>query len=305
MRKLVLLLVLMPFLAFGQQNIPLLKDGNIWRVARAAINHPPDPWWIIKQQYYLNGDTLINGINYKKLYSCDYSPSLYNLFYLGGMREDSLNRIYVYVDSNNFTFNPIIQPNTEYLVYDFGLNVGDTIRLFNMQDSILILQTVDSVFIGNRYRKRWQLVDEFNSPKKVWIDGIGDITGLFFPLEHCFEETQMLTCFEEYEGILWSNPGLQGIDCFSVGIEENIQEINKVSVNPNPTSGKLNIELAEIPKETVLVELYDISGRLIKLDEFFNQSNFSLELTDLQNGIYILNIKSTKEFNKSIKIIKN
>lgn len=302
MRKLVLLLVLVPFLAFGQQNYPLIKDGGIWREARAAINTPPDPWWIIKHQYIMEGDTTINSVVYKKVYTCDYSPSISNKAFYGGIREDSFGKVFFFLDSNQVLNSNILQSNTEYLLYDFSINIGDTLKTTNQVDSIQILQSIDSIYIQNKFRKRWVFYGNFSSQREV-IEGIGCTKGLFFPLQYESENYQLLTCYED-SNFFWTNPQL-GSDCFSVGIKENNKERYKVKVNPNPTSGKLNIELAEIPKEYIIVKLYDITGRLIRVNEFFNQTNLSLELTDLQNGIYILNIKSKEEFSRSIKIIKN
>jgi hypothetical protein len=308
MKKLALLLVLMPFLAFGQQNYPLIKDGGIWRVATISPPDPPlYPGSVFKEQFLMDGDTSFNNTLYKKIYLCDYSPSISNKAFYGGIREDSLKRVYFFLDSNqyfNSFFDSLLQYRKEYLLYDFSLNIGDTFRVVNLQDSNLILNKIDSVLVSNQYRKRWEFFSGFNGMSKVWVEGMGDLNGLFFPFQFDGVETfHKLTCYED-SNLFWTNPQL-GTDCYSVGIEENNKEKYKVKVNPNPTSGKLNIELAEITKETVLVEIYDISGRLIKFDEFFNQLNFSLELTDLQNGIYILNIKSTTVYNKSIKIIKN
>jgi hypothetical protein len=303
MSKIVFLLVLMPFLAFGQQHFPLIKDGGVWREAISTINTPPDPWHITKFQYLMEGDTIINSVAYKKIYSCDYSPSITNKVFFGGIREDSLEKVFIFLDSNQVLYSNNLQFNTEYLLYDFSLNVGDTLKIMNLVDSVQILQSIDSILIDNTFRKRWNFNANSLSQREV-IEGIGSTKGLFFPLQWEFENYQLLTCYED-SNLFWSNPELQGVDCFSVGIKENNKEKYNVTVNPNPTSGKLNIELAEIPKETVLVELYDISGRLIKLNKFINQTNFSLDISDLQNGIYLLNIRSEEVYSKSIKVIKN
>lgn len=63
---------------------------------------------------------------------------------------------------------------------------------------------------------------------------------------------------------------------------------NEISVYPNPVTNLLNIDNSSIPIETVKV--YDLSGRLIngiKIND--NQ----IDVSQLQNGMYILNIETS------------
>ncbi len=303
MKKLVLFFIFLPFMLFSQQSTPLIKDGGIWRVVKAGIVTPPDPWWIIKEQYLMEGDTIFNNETYKKIYRCDYSPSIYNKVFLGGIREDSLNKVYFYLGSNMSLFTAdLLQPMTTYLLYDFSLNIGDVLNVVNSQNSIQTLQTIDSVLVGNTYRKRW-IFNGVNGLNREWIEGIGDVQGLFFPLQYTFEDQQLLSCYED-DALFWNNPQLSGADCFTVGIDDSESQINTiVNVYPNPVLNKLSIEIPNNVNEDFEIELFDITGRSVKSKTYSNQKKIDVNIGDLNKGIYILRIRA-KGINQSIKVIK-
>lgn len=170
MRKLLLLLLLFPILASAQTYHPLVKENAVWRDYYEDINLVTE-----LNQYVIQGDTIIDSTNYKKLYNCDYSPSLIsNKILVGGIREDSTKKVYVILRCSALIQGLWLPNGDEHLIYDFSLNVGDSIKKpiwINNSDSIMTVTSIDSVLIGNSYRKRWTL-DEFIEPYKC-IEGIG------------------------------------------------------------------------------------------------------------------------------------
>lgn len=77
-----------------------------------------------------------------------------------------------------------------------------------------------------------------------------------------------------------------------------ILEANEFSIYPNPAENVINLRLIENIEQ---VELFEISGRKIKTITDL-QSN-QIDISDLRNGIYILQI-STHDTKASVKIIK-
>lgn len=92
---------------------------------------------------------------------------------------------------------------------------------------------------------------------------------------------------------------------YHIGIGKQPEQNIGFRVYPNPTSDKVNIVFEEIPKGKIETQLYDITGRLIETKEVNNVRNVTIELYNLNDGIYILNIKSDKGWSKSVKVIKN
>lgn len=85
----------------------------------------------------------------------------------------------------------------------------------------------------------------------------------------------------------------------SVGIEETPTE--RTTIFPNPTTGILNVDLKSSGEQQPLI--YDLNGKLVKL-ELINGNKNALDLTQLPNGMYFLQIRS-KHDSQTLKVIKN
>lgn len=111
MRYSLLLLFLLPFLSFGQTNL-FDSIGSKWYATDG---------------YYITGpDEVINSITYKKFLRCG-QPDFLNGEYVGAIRYEAA--------SSKVFFVPMMvhgMPNeTEYLLYDFDVNLQDTFSVFN------------------------------------------------------------------------------------------------------------------------------------------------------------------------------
>jgi len=75
-----------------------------------------------------------------------------------------------------------------------------------------------------------------------------------------------------------------------------------VQIYPNPTSGIVTISLSETEKTSV--KIFDISGRTVYSNEFNNTGLYSLDISDLKNGNYIIQVDHERQ-TFSQKLIKN
>ncbi|MEP7170237.1 MAG: T9SS type A sorting domain-containing protein [Bacteroidota bacterium] len=83
----------------------------------------------------------------------------------------------------------------------------------------------------------------------------------------------------------------------NTGIADNIHSKKDFLIYPNPSAGKINIHSNTTYNN---YELYNIEGKLLKKD-FLNDSDFELDLSYLNNGMYFLKI-GDKE-NQSHRIV--
>lgn len=245
----------------------------------------------VNYSYTIDGDTTITGITYKKLYTpfrdiitctnCCFAPFL---GYRGAYRNDSINKKVYYIPIN-FT--------AEVLLYDFSLNVGDTLNSY-LSDSVFYsplptIQKIDSVLIGNSFRKRWA-IDTINSCHPYIIEGIGNTTGLLEPLTiaPCYNSNywdfaeHSLTCFSQNGNTLFPSTTTS---CLAItGIDTKFDIPNKNILYPNPFHTTANLLIGK-NRKYISIEIYNIIGMLLQKENISSQS-IIIDRKTLENGIY-------------------
>ncbi|WP_317899855.1 T9SS type A sorting domain-containing protein [Aurantibacillus circumpalustris] len=102
----------------------------------------------------------------------------------------------------------------------------------------------------------------------------------------------------------------QGVQCAptttaagATGIAEQKSQKMKAVIYPNPTNGFLNILLNET-LQLAQIRLIDISGRTLSESLIENNSQFKLDVSNVEKGIYFVEITSGNK-KHTVKIIKN
>jgi len=153
---------------------------------------------LVNSSYILEGDTNLNGKSYKKVYYTETDNPDYNYEYIGGLRENDTKDIYFFPGSENLSSpGPISFPNdtSEQLLYTFNnLDSGMVLPINNGFTEITVIG-IDSVLLGNSYRKRYKIQQEGLFDYDYWIEGIGSIKDLFIPFTYEFEWQYYTLCF--------------------------------------------------------------------------------------------------------------
>lgn len=92
---------------------------------------------------------------------------------------------------------------------------------------------------------------------------------------------------------LWSNTF--NFSTGTVGIDENNSKVNDINVFPNPTTGKVNINLDASNQSDIDVLVTDIVGKEVFKDKFNSVSGnniYSINLSHLPEGLYLIKIIS-------------
>jgi hypothetical protein len=92
-----------------------------------------------------------------------------------------------------------------------------------------------------------------------------------------------------------------GFSILNVGIHQIQNELASVVMFPNPVNELLNITLKNLQTSTVNLQLYDITGRMIKNIET-TKNEFTVDVSELNNGVYFCLI-TADNFKSSHKII--
>ena len=114
---------------------------------------------------------------------------------------------------------------------------------------------------------------------------------------HCFKIVGV-------NGIKKSEPS--EIQCVELikGPEESIEELtSSLLLYPNPVNDKLYIETQTLT-QTLTIEIYDIYGRCQVTETPSHQGNLSVDVTDLNSGVYFIKV-ITSEGETVKRIIKN
>jgi len=87
--------------------------------------------------------------------------------------------------------------------------------------------------------------------------------------------------------------------CSSVVLKDNSFLGKSVKVYPNPTNGAINIEIENANR----IQIINILGELVKHEELKVEKQ-SIDLSNLQNGVYFLKVFDKNKLISTIKIIK-
>jgi len=220
--------------------------------------------------YYKIGDTITITPNlyYEVLYATDSNHTSWNN---GGYLRADLDKYY-YKDN-------LASPDN--LLYDFGLNTGDTILLHGALS--LVVVTVDTVLFAGHNRKRITL-EEQNMPGlyEYWYAGVGSDQGLLESGQKYIVGTDPeLQCYWESAVLQFHNPLFTS--CWNSSlVGEN--EIINFSIYPNPVNEILYLNT------TSDIQIFDISGR--KLIE--QKESKAISVQSLSPGIYFLKTKDAQ-----------
>jgi hypothetical protein len=186
------LLISFVLVAEAKSHYPL-QSTSAWRVDSV------DAMWKIVEniRYFLNDDTLIGNVNYFKLYKSGVAqyntPFYYDNVYVGALR-----------DENDKIFFIKKKKTVETLLFDFNLNIGDTIKSRIGKGKTII--AIDTLQNGRRvfYHAR----DHYNLG--YFVEGIGSNGGLFstgssYITLHSGEQANYLICYSENDSLVFES----------------------------------------------------------------------------------------------------
>ena len=247
--------------------IPYVEEGKRWSHAfLVQVSSAGD----LKAEYsscQLKGDTVINGLNYKKLlYGCSGT-------YIAALREEN-KKVFIKEDQHD-----------ERLFYDFNLQEGDRMTGYSINEHQVI--KIDTVQIGDTQRKRFAF-GEGTWIFETWIEGIGALED-FFPL-------QGRALGYAGQGINYQKKGTELVyKTDEWYFNENECPPNAIRPPLSSTDCVIQLNKEEITvrfftKETVQISLSDMSGRLYYRSSFSSTTDATIPSFSFPKGIYLLKI---------------
>jgi len=306
-KKLLLIIFVIASIAkqsHSQINVyhPFPDSNAVWNEAytylqnNTPVNNP--------QIYFLAGDTIISNVSYSKVLTSGYkyymTPSnnccFYYNQYAGAIRQD-INQRKIYVAS------------PDSLLYDFNLNLGDTLPLsiINYQGSGNYVSSIDSILIGITFRKQYHIstnIDpngfgSWDSNYVQLIEGIGSTFGLFSPLSPPFEGGCNLSCYFKNNVVLFTNPN-SSCD-LTVGIHESNTMNRLISISPNPFSSTTTLQ-SDKPFNNAILTIYNAFGQEVR-SLVIGRSPFVIERSGLPSGLYFIRLVEDNKIVATEKLV--
>ena len=284
-----------PYKGLCQTYTPLLNDLNEWYLTTCNINN------CSSVNYFTNGDTVVDGVAYKVLDGFHYISRTFLI------REDVANRkVYLKLLSSGKV------PN-EYLLYDFALNEGDAIELFNPNSPFPDEPgsfTLDSIrlkplFDGNDY-KHFYLTPfnsiQANSSRTVWVEGVGSLSLLNAPGgEPNYLNAGVLTCYFKDSELFYSN--LDSINECTPSYYLKAEEIEKVKLSVNPTLIS-NYFRVKSDMQIIKIEVLSLTGS-VTVNQFVDyELDTKVNMNSVPSGFYIVKINLKNGSIRTVKVVK-
>lgn len=314
-------------------------------------------WSVSWMKFKTCGDTVINEKNYLKVYQLWDGQEPFDLskaYYYCALRNDTLNkRVYVVypqayydgiayplevyeympISSHIFLFNAT--DTTEFLLYDFSLNMGDTVSVYEWSQTGYLLKVkmkrVEEIGLGHPeihdviylntdsmqalengdFRKR--ILMQMNYPygyhcdySTVWIEEMGSIHGL---TRHFSADLQMadvgywyLLCYTRGNDFLLNTPFNVNNNCIyngGAGIKE--KEHVSFKLYPNPSSNMIKIESADFSK--CKMDIMDVFGRIVYSTIFYN--SVEIDVSTFPDNLYFVRVEQENKPSFYEKLIIN
>lgn len=292
MKKPLILSIFLFFLtpSYGQKTnyIPFPSSNANWMSLKKNILTTNQ--WSLDFVYKIGeNDTIIDNISYHTLYTNKPPYSYHSSF------RESDKKIYVRFPDKT----------EDFLLYDFNLNVGDTMFYF-FEDNYLhtyehhkkVIST-GTIQLSNGETRRTMTLTSIPYPyveDEIWVEGIGSITrnGLFNPMVTVTltnGEIFKLAFYCVNDQVIFQDPDCYYCDCdYALSLHENIS--CTVDVYPNPFTDQLSI----VSDQNVIltVEIFNSIGMLIK-SETINDYSGIITLDNVNTGIYFIKINFENE----------
>jgi len=283
-KSFLLVLLLLPGagLLKAQDYHPLIDTGKQW-----STYHQYCGWTALSDYVRCEGDTVIGARTYNHAWSY-YNESMTQKRLEGFIREDvALKKVFL-------RYTPFTD---EFLLYDFGAAVGDTLLLHD-NPYPYILDTIDTfTLLSGEQRRSFRLSSTYNYPCfETWVEGIGSISKGMLNSGSCgfTGDDPVMLCAWENDTMKYHNPGYSS--CFILTSAGELNSEKPVRVYPNPAISRICIEIPESAVGPLSFELLDARGvAVIKKDVDSREKPVTLDMSAVPPGVYLYLLTSGKE----------
>lgn len=294
------LLLAVALLSLRMTGQPWLNETSQWKQYYRFSTYPPglaieEDVWI-----RLDGDTLIGSTTYYRVLKTgtqiNYLIQSGDTTYQGPIHEylDPIREEGQYF----FAFDQ--QAGQEYLLYDFGAQVGDTLESGKCQRDTVI--RIDTVYLGDAPRKRFHLPTGAHGEICTLIEGIGSTFGFYWQPCNVVPDPQIyLQCYSQDGHVISFD---SNYDCSSLILADDVIQTQPLAIYPNPFTDEIEIEMPATWSQPVSISVVNQMGVVVYENHLqYAKAKEQISIPDLPPGIYFVCIRHPRECS-AFKMIK-
>lgn len=192
----------------------------------------------------------------------------------------------------------------ENIIYDFNLEIGDTLHLgnqFTVYD--LLVEDIDTVSLFNGDLKRRWILQPVNPADPnidntiTWVEGIGNLAGFlsnYKPWNIDSEESSVL-CVYLNNNLVYDNPYIDSCWVMTTSLSETKNNI--ITIVPNPATNKIRIVGSE--NGIISARIYDSLGNLV-----VTSTEDQIPISGISSGYYFIVVELNNNLLKAGSFIK-
>ncbi|WP_395064823.1 hypothetical protein [Flavobacterium sp.] len=289
-----LLFLLLFSISYGQSYKPLLDAPTQWHFTTCYFG-------CISDVYYTDGDTIVNGKNYKILDGYHYNSRTFLL-------REEINTKKVYLSKINE--NSI----SEYLLYDFSLlegaqfNMANPLSPFPQNGGKYVLDSIRMKPLENNIKYKHFYFspasnNQLSNGNPVWIEGIGSKSLINAPGGNPdINSVGQLSCFFKDKKVIYSQlDSISNCTYLEIKTKHPKQSLDNLKIY---ASNERNVFFLSNAEMVYSINLIDIYGKSVKEFKIINSK--AIEQISLENyaaGIYFLLAFDENLNRKTFKII--
>ena len=288
MKKLfVLLSVIFWSGSFAQTDNMIVNENNVWSTLETHCMPNGNNYSTYHVKF--EGDTMIDGFDYKRMWRSDTEDHLEWNFY-GFIRENEDHEVFVrppdYIEGK---------------IYDFGVEVGDSVVAKNIylnSDTLhFVVTDIDYVeMLDGLLHKQITLFEYINQQEEIWIEGLGSLYGILNSCNNAYGSmcgSYKALCYEESDILVYHDPEYSTCHFESLVSVQN-QMVKSFNIYPNPAHDFINIDFEENISSVFpyTIELFNLKGQKVFEKLVWNDKNI-LYLQKVNKEIHIINIRNS------------
>jgi Secretion system C-terminal sorting domain len=245
------------------------------------------------ERIFVDRDTLINGITYSifaahPIVNVNSGPFCYPLAVNDLIKYDKVILREDTISKKVYQYNSVL--NSDTLIIDFSLTIGDTIPGYSVYPSpYYLVDSIGSIQLANATFRNIYYTTAHLGQVEYIIEGIGGSRGPYHKLERAIDGENIVTCYTESGIPLWGNPAKGGSSFICLGLV-GIEDINSqliFNLYPNPATDKINV--VNLSNKSGSFSLFDKMGRLVLTQNIIENNNI-IDISSLVPDTYFYRI---------------